>query len=456
MAFITFVAPYKPIMCGIADYTDFLIRESPPGTLDVLSFDLKNYGVPLHKDPPSLTCPVWYGIPSRDDFSASSIREGLRLYEDQVLWFQHEFGIWPDNAKFVDMLRDLNQIKVVSLHSLHFQKSETPYGLRRHEGTFLRLLLPHTDAITVFSDGVYRAVTQAFPEYIDKVYVLRHGSHVYNKVASMTKQDAKARIYEYLVKTSGLDEASNRRLKQQQVLLGMDTIVIGGTGFISASKDIELIYQARDILQKMLPEAEIVALYVGYLREPDRGSDSRCAMELRNKCNGTRKFFVESYLPEDMLPVMLRALDIHLYWPSDCTQSGILAHALGAGATLACRDLEGVGETVRMAGGLTSLDFGRLLNGVKALTGSAALREELSASAVRYAKEYSWRNQVRRHFELADKLVARRVRYTDIDMPAVSHPHREIRILKQARSAEDTAVVFTDLRLNSKGTYKQI
>jgi hypothetical protein len=71
---------------------------------------------------------------------------------------------------------------------------------------------------------------------------------------------------------------------------------------------------------------------------------------------------------------MLRALDIHFYWPSDCTQSGIIAHALGTGATIACRDMEGVGETVKMAGGLTSPDFGRLVDGVEGL-GTKCRRE---------------------------------------------------------------------------------
>ena len=411
MAFITFVTPYKPIICGIADYTDFLIRESPPSTCDVLSFNLANYGVPLHNDPSSPTCRVWYGIPSRDDFSASSILEGFRPHEDQVLWFQHEFGIWPDSARFVDMLRDLDQIKVVSPHSLHFQSSETPYGLRRNEYSFLRLLLPHTDAITVFSDGVYKAVSQAFPEYIDKVYVLRHGSHVYHQVASMTRQEAKARVYEYLLKTPGLDEASKRYLKQQHVLLDMDTIVIGGTGFISVSKGIELIYQARDILQQMLPEAKIAALYVGHLRVPDVGIDSRCTMELGNKCTGTGKFFIETYLPEDMIPIMLRALDIHLYWPSDCTQSGILAHSLGVGATIACRDMEGVGETVKIAGGLACVDFEQAITSLKELVLHPELRNEMSEKAVRYAEEFSWRNQTLKHFELAERLCHSRVQH---------------------------------------------
>jgi len=256
----------------------------------------------------------------------------------------------------------------------------------------------------VFSDGVHRAINKAFPEYSDKVNVLRHGTHVYHRVANMTRQEAKARIYEYLLKTPGSDEARKRHLKQHHVLVDMDTIVIGGTGFISASKGIELIYQARDILQQMLPEVKITALYVGYLREPDSRIDSRCATDLGNKCNGTGKFFIETYLPEDMLPVMLRALDIYLYWPSDCTQSGILAHALGAGATIVCRDMEGVGETVKLAGGLAYVDFEQAIAGLKELVLHPKLRNEMSERAVRYAKEFSYRNQALQHFELAERL----------------------------------------------------
>ena len=404
MAFITFVTPYRPIICGIADYAGFLVRESQPGTCDVLSFNLESYGAPLHDDPPSLTCPVWYGIPGRDNFSASSILEGFRPHKDHVLWFQHEFGIWPDSARFVDMLRDLDQIKVVSPHSLHFQNSETSYGLRRHEYSFLRLLLPYTDAITVFSDGVYQAVTRAFPEFSDKVHMLRHGIHLYPEIARMSREKAKARIHEYLVGESGLDQASKDDLRQQRVFLDSNTIVMGTAGFITASKGIELLYHAHDLLQQMLPRRKVAAVHVGFLRETDNSADSKFTAELRTKHNSPGQFLLESYLPEDMLPLLLRALDIYFYWPSDCTQSGILAHALGAGATIACRDMEGVGETVKMAGGLAYADFEQAITGLEELILHPKLRNEMSERAVKYAEEFSWKNQASQHFELAERL----------------------------------------------------
>ena len=404
MAFITFVTPYKPIICGIADYTDFLVRESLPGTCDVLSFNLENYGVPLHNAPTSLTCPVWYGIPGRDNFSASSILEGLRPHEDHVLWFQHEFGIWSDSARFVDMLRNLNQIKVVSPHSLHFQNSETLYGLRRQEYSFLRLLLPHTDAITVFSDGIYQAITRAFPEYSDKVYMIRHGTHLYPGIARMSRGQAKARLHEYLVGESGLDQASKDDLRQQRVFLDPDTLVMGMAGFITASKGTELLYHARDLLQQMLPRRKIAAVHAGSLREVDNSVDSKFTAELRAKRNSPGQFLLETYLSEDILPLLLRALDIYFYWPSDCTQSGILSYALGAGATIACRDMEGVGETVKMAGGLAYVDFEQAIAGLKELILHPKLMNEMSERAVKYAEGFSWRNQASQHFELAERL----------------------------------------------------
>ena len=421
MAFITFVTPYKPIICGIADYTDFLVRESLPGTCDVLSFNLENYGAPLHNDPPSLTCRVWYGIPGRDNFSASSILEGFRPHKNHVLWFQHEFGIWPDSARFVDMLRDLDQIKVVSLHSLHFQNSETTYGLRSHEYSFLRSLLPHTDAITVFSDGVYQALNRAFPEHRDKVHVIRHGIHLYPIIARMSRGKAKARIHEYLISESGLDQASKDDLGQQSVFLNPNTIVIGTAGFISASKGIEFLYHAHDLLQQMLPRRKIAAVHIGYLREVDNSADSKFTAELRARRNSPGQFLLETYLPEDILPLMLGALDIYFYWPSDCTQSGILAHALGAGATIACRDMEGVGETVREAGGSAYADFEQAIAGLKELILHLKLRNEMSERAVKYAEEFSWRIQASQHFKLAERLCYSRIQRLHPTLPLGTH-----------------------------------
>ena len=410
MAFITFVTPYKPIICGIADYSDFILKESPLGKWAVLSFNLTNYGIPLNKNKDPYTPLVRYTIPSRDDFSSTSIVKELVPCEDQVLWFQHEFGIWRDSAAFASMLEELPQIKVVTFHSLHFQNKETLYGLRRAEYLLLRAILPHIDAITVFSEGVRRAVSEAFPSFSDKVYILRHGIHFYPKVTSMTRMEAREKIHNYLIEQSELDEETKQALIEQRIFLDYKNMLIGGAGFITAKKGIELLYETRNMVQKMLPRKDISAVYIGSLREPNNELDGKCAAMLKTKYRRDGGFLLDIYLPAEMLPIIFKAVDVHFYWPSDCTQSGILAHSLGAGAVIACRDMEGVGETVKMAGGLTNPDFAQLISGIGNLLVNNLRRRQISERAMKYASRFSWKKQSLKHYALAEMLCRSRVK----------------------------------------------
>ena len=183
MAFIYFVGTYKPIMCGIADYTDYITRESPPRKWGVISFDLESYREPLIESNDIPDGQVWYGIPSHYEFSASAILKGINQLGGKdgnaVLWFQHDINIWRDSQKFVTMLADLDMPKIVTFHTLHFQDPETPSGLRKYQYDLLRALLPQVEAITVFSRGVYWAVVSAFPEYCTKVHIIKHGINEY-------------------------------------------------------------------------------------------------------------------------------------------------------------------------------------------------------------------------------------------------------------------------------------
>jgi hypothetical protein len=404
MAFITFVSPYKPIVCGIADYTSFLTDQSPPGQWDVISFDLNSYGVPTDSDPPASMQDVWYGIPSRDHFSAEAVLRGLRRRDGQVLWFQHEFGIWRDDYRFVDMLRGLSMPKVLTMHTLHFQSQETRYGLRSREYSFLRIVLPHIDAVTAFTDGAFTAVTGAFPEHAHKVHLLRHGTHLYPEVAGLSRAEAREKMRRYLMWECGLDQETRDDVRRRRIFEDPQVVLIGGAGFVTANKGIELIYYVRDAVQRMLPDKKLAAVYVGFLREVDSTDDMRRAAELKGRCQRSEDLFLQTYLPATMLPVFLRALDVHFYWPADCTQSGIIAHAVGAGATIAARDLEGVGETVMLAGGMAFRDLREAVDGVAQLVLSPGRRDEVSRQAIEYAERDSWRNQVAEHYALAEEI----------------------------------------------------
>jgi len=406
MASIYFVGTYKPIMCGIADYTSFLTRESPVGKWGVLSFNLEKYGVPLTSSEEVATDRVWYGIPGRNDFSASVILEGLEnlgaKQEDAILWFQHEIAIWPENQKFVTMLKNLDMPRVVTFHTLHFQSPETPSGLCRNQYDLLQAILPHIEAITVFSYGVYWAVISAFPEYCAKVYIMKHGIHSYPEISSLTGKEARDKLNEFLLYESELDLETKEALHKQRIFLDPDTLVIGETGFLWPGKQSELLYTVRDSLHKTVPHKKIVAVCIGISRETP---DAIYAKQLRRQQNGKDKFLLETWLPQDILALAQRAFDVNFYWPSECTQSGVLAHALGTGAVIASRDLEGVGETLKEAGQLVDTDLGRLVLKIRNFILNPELGEELKEKALSYAEQFSWENQAQRHYGLAEPIL---------------------------------------------------
>jgi len=407
MVSIYFVGTYKPILCGIADYTSFITRQSPAGRWGVLSFDLEKYGVPLISDDGVATEQVWHGIPDRDNFSARMILKGLRKLglkkEKAVLWFQHEYGIWPDSHDFVTMLEDLDIPKVVTFHSLHFQSPETASGLRSNQYELLRDLLPHVDAITVFSQGVYGAVTSAFPEYRQKVHIIRHGVHSYPEISCLSRQEAREKFNDFLLYESGLDRETKEAVHKQRLFLDPLTVVVGQTGFLDPSKNSELFYLARDRLQELIPQRRIIAVRIGTTRTE---SQKIYAEKLRRKSNGRDKFLFEVWLPQNTLALAQRAFDVNFYWPRECTQSGLLAHALGVGAVIAGRDLEGVGETLKRAGELTSTSLKRLLLMTRDLLSNRELREELEKRGLEYAEEFSWEKQARKHYELAEHILS--------------------------------------------------
>ncbi len=406
MALICFVGTYKPIICGIGDYTGFVIQASPTGRWGMLSFDPKKYGAPLSTTSETIENRIWHGIPGRRDFSAEIILQGLKELglkdKDTVLWFQHEDQIWADSQKFVTMLKHLDMPKIVTFHTLHFQSSETPTGLQKYQYTLLKSLLPYVQAITVFSRGVHHAVTSAFPEYRRKVHVIKQGIHSYPEISRLGRKEARERLNDFLLLKSELSQTTKNALYKERIFLDSDTVVIGQTGFLRPLKQLEFLYLFRSELQQVISHKRIVAIHIGVTRKK---SYDAYAGELRKRQNNRDSFLFEIWLPQDILALAQRAFDISFYWPAQCTQSGILAHALGVGAIVAARDLEGVGETIKEAGGIVDTEPEGLLLKIKELIFSPTLGKKIEREILKYAGEFSWKNQSLRHYELAQRIL---------------------------------------------------
>jgi len=403
---ILFFSPFPPIMCGIASYTSYLVRGMPADGWKVLSFDPHSYGSPVLKETPlQLEGKVSYSIPN-PTCSPHTVYNRVAELADGVeclVWVQHAFGIWKDSSALCRILRYLHSRGchiVVTHHTIHFQSGETAYGMTAEEYDLLRHELPVVDAITVFSRHVKEAVARAFPEHRDKVVVIRHGVPLHPNIP---REKAREELLNHLLHEAPLHERDRGGLRElRDTFLNPDTKVIGGIGFINPLKGHEAVYSTGDRLQKKMPDRSILSLYMGQLRDPTNQTHLDCLRLMQGLHDGRRRLFINTYLPEEKLPAALKALDVNLLWREDCTQSGILSHAQGAGATVAGRDLEIMGETLRMRGYPACKTYGEFVASVEDILRDPKLEVSMAKTAGRYAEKFCWRNQAAKHLQLAE------------------------------------------------------
>ncbi|RLA92136.1 MAG: hypothetical protein DRG25_06780, partial [Deltaproteobacteria bacterium] len=113
---VSFISTFPPIMCGIGTYTSYLVNNMPPDHWKVFSFKLDE-------------------LESTDDILSSRERVSYEISlshpqippsaKDEVLWFQHAFGMWGrESPAFTEMVNQAKRKKkkvIASFHTIHFE-----------------------------------------------------------------------------------------------------------------------------------------------------------------------------------------------------------------------------------------------------------------------------------------------------------------------------------------------
>jgi len=392
---ITFVSTYPPIMCGIGSYLKYLTRYMP--NAKIISFDLSKQRCYDNKEEKNTIYII------DQDNMKESIKKISKLTKD-LLWFQHSFGIWQDK-QFVQMIKSLKNKKIASFHTIHFQSNGIYHGLRRKEYMLLKKILPHLDAATFFTEGAYKAVSSTFPNYKDKIVMIRHGTHLYPKI---TRRKARHILFDYLTKKTDIPEKDREGLlKLESIFFKKRAKLVGNVGFISLNKAEEFIFITGMALQNMMPKNKIITLRIGIVRDPRNKNDVESLKRLEGWSDNKKSFLLNCYLPESIFHTALKAFNVLLFWPDDCTQSGRLAHAQGAGAAVVGRDMEGLGETLKQSNYFEAKSYDVFLSRVKEAILSKDIRMGFERSARAYATEFHFRVQAKKHMKIAKAVLKR-------------------------------------------------
>lgn len=400
---LCFVSTFPPAMCGIGTYTQYVTSCMPEDKWSVITFQPDEFSICKidHKIQKDQRIDYWIS------FEDPTLPPQLK---GDVLWFQHSFGMWGRvNTYFLKLIEEGKQRKKkvgASFHTIHFQSGEMKWGMQEKEVNLLREALPLLDFATVFSQGAYRAVVEAFPHYRQKVVALRHGVHHYPTV---TKDYARQKLFDYLTQLTSIPPSEKAKLKIiEKSLSSKDTVLLGNYGFITQNKDPLSLYELGRLLQEKLPNHRVVTLFVGKIQQrKDKKKEVYLPIleRLRSIHDSKENLFYEDYIPERVFPYAFRALDFALFWCKNATQSGRMAHALGTGVCIGGRRWEGVGETLELCGLPAADTMDELAQKISEIVSEPKLKDQLQQQSRLYAQEYSFYNQARKHLILEEAIM---------------------------------------------------
>jgi hypothetical protein len=408
---ISFVSTFPPIICGIGTYMNYILDHIPRTHWKVISFQLNEFAASDEALTPD--------VKARIDYCLSFPYPTLpSLSENDLIWFQHAFGMWGNvNDHFLSLLEEAkrrgNKV-AASFHTIHFQSEETPSGMCEKEEELLRETLPFVDALTVFTNGAYRAVLEAFPDYAEKVMVLRHGVHLYPKVS---QNEARKRLFSYLINESEIPPFQKRELGGAEAYLhSRDTILLGNYGFITSDKDPLQLYELGRLVQDRLSNHRVITFFAGIIQRNKKTKlETKLPIleALRSSHDGKNNFFFELYIPEDIFPIAFRALDFAVFWCNNATQSGRLAHAQGTGVCVVGRDWEGIGETLELSGLPAAESLDELAEMIAELVLEPSLKKQVANQSWQYAQRYCFTTQAKKHLSIQKALAK------GIDLPTL-------------------------------------
>lgn len=405
---ITFISTYPPMMCGIGNYLRDITASLKPEDYQVLTFKKsKALKYTNEEELPNTKYIIPYNSPLK------AINEINKIAKDSVVWIQHEFGIWHKQGEFIELVKKIKSKKVITLHTIHFQSDETPYGLEEREYKFLEQILPLVNGITIFSDGVYYAVTGAFPQHKNKIIEIRHGCKIY---PGITKNFAKYSLMGFLLSSQQISKDLKKQIESlSKIIYEKNVKIIGNFGFIHSEKGYETIYLLHDELEKSLPKKRIISLFIGCIRNPNDIKQTECSKSLKKFHDGKKNFFINLYVPEEILPGLLKAFDAYIFWPKKATQSGRIANLQGAGACIVGKNLEGLGETLRISGCPLVNSYAGLLASLKHILSRPDYQKWVEKEAKNYAKKFRWKTQAKKHLLLGNFLLKDRKKLPILD-----------------------------------------
>ncbi len=392
---VLFVTSYPPRECGIATYSQDMIK----ALNDKFSNSFNISICALESDENSYDYPseVSYVLKTSLSEAYDNITDQInRDPEISLVFIQHEFGFFHQQEEaFIHMLKSLKKPVSVAFHTVLPDPDE---NRKNHVNN----IATHCQQVVVMTKSSACLLIDTYNVPAEKITEIAHGTHL---VPHKTKKSLKTKY----------------DLKYRKVLSTF--------GLLSSGKGIETTIEALPAIVEKIPEVMFLVLGKTHPEVQKReGEKYRESLEKKVKEYGLENNvrFVNRYLSLSDLLEYLQLTDIYLFTSLDPNQavSGTFVYAMSCAAPIISTPIPHAKELLTEDTGVI-VNFrnpGQLAEQVLRLLGNEPLRKSLSINTLHKTVATSWENSAVKHASMFAQMAGKEFEIS-YNLPEINMQH---------------------------------
>jgi glycosyltransferase involved in cell wall biosynthesis len=392
---ILFICSFPPRVCGIATYSQDLIRalsEKFSNSFSIQVCALES-GQARHSYPPEVRYRLNTSKSSEYSKIARLINENGRI---KIVVIQHEFGFFQNQVEaFQQFMYELSKPVVLEFHTVLPNPDEK---LRKE----VICMTSIARSIVVMTNNAACILTRDYGISEQKITVIAHGTHL-------------------------VPHLNRELLKQKYGFAGRK--VLTTFGLLSSGKNIETTLEALPSIVKINPD--VIFLILGKTH-PEvvkaEGERYRESLEALVKSNNLTEHvkFINNFLALPELLEYLQLTDIYVFTTNDPNQavSGTFSYAMSCGCAIISTPIPHAKEVLSDNSGII-IEFRnskQLETAVIRLLNDEELRTRISINSLQKTTSTSWENSAIGHAIILEKIPSARITLS-YNLPPINLKH---------------------------------
>ena len=392
---ILFITSYPPRECGIATYSQDLIKalnNKFSNSLSIKVCALESNGT-TYPYPEEVKYILKTSVAKEYENLTSKINKDNHV---KIVLIQHEFGFYHKQERaFLEFLYNLSKPVIIVFHTV-LPHPDEKLKLK------IRNIAAACESIIVMTHHSSEILTQDYGLPEEKISVIAHGTHL---VPHLNQKSLKIKY----------------GLKDRRVLTTF--------GLLSSGKSIETTLEALPAIVKQNPE--VVFLIIGKTHPEVVKTEGEKYREMLEQLVKDYKLqehvrFINCYLPLSDLLEYLQLTDIYLFTTNDPNQavSGTFVYAMSCACPIISTPIPHARELLTRDTGII-FDFRnsqQLAEGVMRLLNDEPLRKNISSNTLEKIVSTAWENSAVAHAMLLEKVSGDNITL-DYNLPAISLIH---------------------------------